>query len=384
MRRKMTASEKNRINRIEDKSSEQFHYEANSDRRLADIVSFLPDPTFVIDKEGTVISWNRAMEDLTGIRAMDILGKRDYEYAVPFYGFKRPVLVDLVLNQDPKLESEYNSLHREGMNLTDEVFLPSFGKNGAYIWAKAAPLYDNSGNIIGAVESLRDITERKRTEEALKENEAKFRLLFERSADAMFLLDGEKFIDCNRAAMDIMKCSDKEELLNLHPSQTAPERQPDGCLSFEKAEEMMKKAFEKGTHRFEWVRRRKNGEEFPVEATLTAIPWGDRQILHLIIKDITERKRAEEKLIWNAALLEAQVESSLDGILVVDGQGKRITTNQRLLTLFNVPQSIMDQENDEALLQYVVGQVKNPEQFLEKVMYQIGRASCRERVLTSV
>ena len=136
----MTASEKNRINRIEDKSSKQFHYEANSDRRLADIVSFLPDPTFAIDKEGTVISWNRAMEDLTGIRAMDILGKGDYEYAVPFYGFKRPVLVDLVLNQDPKLESEYNSLHREGMNLTDEVFLPSFGKNGSYIWAKAAPL----------------------------------------------------------------------------------------------------------------------------------------------------------------------------------------------------------------------------------------------------
>jgi PAS domain-containing protein len=119
---------------------------------------------------------------------MDILGKRDYGYAVPFYGFKRPVLVDLVLNQDPKLESEYNSLHREGMNLTDEVFLPSFGKNGSYIWAKAAPLCGGSGNIIGAVESLRDITERKWAEETLKESEAKFRLRFERSADAQYAL----------------------------------------------------------------------------------------------------------------------------------------------------------------------------------------------------
>ena len=60
--------------------------------------------------------------------------------------------------------------------------------------------------------------------------------------------------------------------------------------------EMMRNAFEKGTHRFEWVRRRKNGEEFPVDATLTAIAWGDRRILHLILKDITERKRAEEAL----------------------------------------------------------------------------------------
>jgi PAS domain-containing protein len=112
----MTASEKNRINRSEDESSKQFQHEANSDRRLAGIVSFLPDPTFVIDKKGIVISWNRAIEDLTGIKAQDILGKGDYEYAVPFYGVKRPVLVDLVHNQDPKLESEYNSLQRDGMN----------------------------------------------------------------------------------------------------------------------------------------------------------------------------------------------------------------------------------------------------------------------------
>ena len=292
----MAASEKDRINRSESESSERFHYEANSDLRFANIVNFLPDPTFVIDKEGIVIVWNRAIEDLTGVKAQDILGKGDYEYAVPFYGVKRPILVDLVFDQDLKLESEYNSLQRDGMYLTGEAFMPSFGKNGSYIWAKVAPLYDDSGNIIGAVESLRDITERERSEEALKESEAKFRLLFERSADAMFLLDGEKFIDCNKAAMDMMKCSDKEELLNLHPSQTAPERQPDGRLSFEKADEMMRNAFEKGTHRFEWVRRRKNGEEFPVDATLTAIAWGDRRILHLILKDITERKRAEDAL----------------------------------------------------------------------------------------
>ncbi len=96
--------------------------------------------------------------------------------------------------------------------------------------------------------------------------------------------------------MDMMKCSDKEELLNLHPSQTAPDRQPDGRLSFEKAEEMMRMAFEKGTHRFEWVRRRTNAEEFPVEVTLTAIPWKGKQILHVVVKDITEQKLAEKAL----------------------------------------------------------------------------------------
>ena len=316
----MAGSEKDRINRSEDKSSEQLHHEANSDRRLADIVSFLPDPTFVIDKEGIVIAWNRAIEDLTGIKAQNILGKGDYEYAVPFYGVKRPVLVDLVINQDPKLESEYNSLQRDGMNLTGEVFLPSFGENGSYIWAKAAPLYDDSGNIVGAIESLRDVTDRKRAEEALEESEAKFRLLFERSADAMFLLDGEKYIDCNKAAMDMMKSSDKEELLNIHPSQAAPERQPDGRFSSEKAEDMIRTAFEKGTHKFEWVRCRTNGEEFPEEVTLTTIPWKGKQILHVIIKDITEQKLSEESLRESEEKYRNLVERANYGItLIQDG-----------------------------------------------------------------
>lgn len=291
----MAASEDDLIDQGKDESSEQFHRKANSDRLFADIISFLPDPTFVIDKRGRVISWNRAIENLTGIKSEDILGKGNYEYAIPVYGFRRPILADLVLNQDPKIESEYDSLQRDGKNLTCEVFVPSLGQNGSYIWAKAAPLYDSSGDIVGAIESLRDITDRKRSEEALND-EAKFRLLFERSADAMFLLDGEKFIDCNRAATNMMKCSDKDELLNLHPSQISPERQPDGRPSYKKSNEMIKTAFEKGTHKFEWVRRRNNGEEFPVEVTLTAIPWKGKQILHVVVNDITEQKLAEEAL----------------------------------------------------------------------------------------
>jgi PAS domain-containing protein len=63
----------------------------DSEQRLADIIDFLPDPTLVIDKEGLVIAWNRAMEKLTGIRALDILGKGDYEYALPFYKIRRPI-----------------------------------------------------------------------------------------------------------------------------------------------------------------------------------------------------------------------------------------------------------------------------------------------------
>jgi PAS domain S-box-containing protein len=306
----------------------------SSERQLSDIIDFLPDAILVIDKEGKVVSWNRALEKMTGIGADDILGKGDYEYALPFYGYRRPILVDLLFKPDSKLEAEYDNLEKDGMNLTGEVFIPSFGKYGSYIWAKSAPLYDSTGNIVGAIESIRDITDRKRTDEALKESESKFRLLFERSADAMFLLDGKKYIDCNKAEMRMMRCSTKEELLNIYPFQIAPERQPNGRLSYEEAEEMMSKAFQNGTHRFEWIRCRVDGEMFPVEITLTSIPWKGKQILHAVVKDITDRKLAELALMESEDRFRMLSEKSPLGISLVRKDSTFEYINPRFLELF--------------------------------------------------
>ena len=77
------------------------------ERREADIINFLPDATFAIDINGMVITWNRAMEDMTGVKAAEILGKGNYEYAIPLYGERRPVIIDLLLHEDPALETKY-------------------------------------------------------------------------------------------------------------------------------------------------------------------------------------------------------------------------------------------------------------------------------------
>ena len=201
-----------------------------SGSRLVDIVEFLPDATFAIDIEGRTIAWNRAMEALTGKKAEEVLGKGDYEYSLPFYGCRRPVLADLVLNPDEGLEKEYKILKRDGMNLEGELFISTFGVlgQGSFIWVKAAPLYDSAGSLIGAIESIRDITKKKKYEAAIAESEEKFRLLFERSADAMFLIDGKRCIDCNKAALNIVKCSSKDEFMSfqnmLNRGTNLPER----------------------------------------------------------------------------------------------------------------------------------------------------------------
>ena len=142
------------------------HALADSERRLADIIEFLPDPTWVVDIDGRVIAWNRAIERMTGVKKKAILGKGHYAHSVPFYGEARPVLIDLVLRRDRKREEEYLSLNEEDGQLVACVsFNPSMGSNGRYLEGTAARLYDADGNAVGAIESIRDITAVKRSEQ---------------------------------------------------------------------------------------------------------------------------------------------------------------------------------------------------------------------------
>jgi PAS domain S-box-containing protein len=85
-----------------------------SERRLSEIINFLPDATFAIDREGKVITWNRTIEEMTGVRAEIMLGKGNYEYALPFYGTQRPILIDLVFEKDEKTMNSYRFVEKKG------------------------------------------------------------------------------------------------------------------------------------------------------------------------------------------------------------------------------------------------------------------------------
>ncbi len=124
-----------------------------------------------------------------------------------------------------------------------------------------------------------------------------YRELFELSADAILIIEGDAFVDCNPAAVEMLRYGTKEEVLRAHPSALSPPHQPDGRPSFEKANEMIALAFERGSHRFEWDHLRADGEVFPVEVLLTAMSRRDGgPILHTVWRDITERKRLEGEL----------------------------------------------------------------------------------------
>ncbi len=140
-----------------------------SEQQLINIIEFLPDATLVVDREGKVIAWNNAIEKMTGVSAEDMIGKDNYAYAIPFYGKPRPILIDLVFGSDHDVEKQYDFIKKQGNTYYTEVFIPEmYNGKGAYLWATASKLFDSEGNIIGAIESIRDISYPKRAEDKIK------------------------------------------------------------------------------------------------------------------------------------------------------------------------------------------------------------------------
>ena len=158
----------------------------------------------VIDLDGKVIAWNRAIEEMTGIRAEDILGKGDYEYAIPFYGERRPVLIDLVGKWDKEIEKKYRYVKKEGESLVSETYDPIV-KPGGFLWNKASSLYDRDGNEIGAIESIRDITDMKVAEEALRESEEKLRIRNRIASVFLTKTDQEMYPEILELVLDKLK-----------------------------------------------------------------------------------------------------------------------------------------------------------------------------------
>lgn len=165
-----------------------------SQRQFADIIDFLPDATVVIDREGKVIAWNRETEKMTGYKAVDMLGKGNYEYAIPFYGERRPIIIDLVLLPRETVEKSYRSIDRDGDLLMGVSTVTVVRGERRHLSAWARPMYDAAGQIVGAIECIRDITEldqyRQHLEEMIEERTAELKQAKE-DAEAAARVKGE-------------------------------------------------------------------------------------------------------------------------------------------------------------------------------------------------
>ena len=287
-------------------------------RRLANIIDFLPDATLVIDHEGKVIAWNRAIEVMTGIPAADMLGKGNHEYALPFYGERRPILIDLVLLPQKAIEEKYAHIHREGGILSGETYTPALKDGGRYLYATASALHDVEGKVVGAIEVIRDITERIRMEDELRESNEKLRLIFESAFDGISIYeeipseDKRILLDCNERYCQMAGRS-KEELLAISDTRSI-QRSIENAPENENQESVMAEQVFSGV--FTWIRP--DGKENIIEYNAAPTKVGDRYFTIGLDRDITERMRVENELRESNEKLRLIFENAFDGISIYE------------------------------------------------------------------
>ncbi|OPY67185.1 MAG: Blue-light-activated protein [Syntrophorhabdaceae bacterium PtaU1.Bin034] len=163
--------------------------------------------------------------------------------------------------------------------------------------------------------------------------EENFRIMFDKAADATLVFDGEAFVDCNEAALKILRAPHKDKIIGLRPFDISPEVQPDGRLSSEKAQELINTALKEGFNSFEWVHRTLDGNDFWVEVTLKLIPVKGKDVLYSVLRDISKRKAAEAQLRESEERYRVAIENSNDGVAIVLGD-RHAYVNKRFLDIF--------------------------------------------------
>lgn len=164
-----------------------------------------------------------------------------------------------------------------------------------------------------------NISERVLVENALLESEEKYRTLFEKSKRPALLIHDNKYVDCNKAAEEIIGYN-RSEILNVHPSFISSQFQPDGFESVIKADLMIKIAIEKGYHKFEWEHTTSNGEIFPVEVDLTKINVDGKSMIYVVWQDLRDIKKSLKALEESEANFKVLTESTATGIIVYNSE----------------------------------------------------------------
>jgi len=270
----------------------------SAQQRFMDIIEFLPDATFVIDQDKRVIAWNQACENLTGVKKETMLGKSDYAYAEPFYGKRRPLLVDLLDQPSPEMEATYNHTKRKDHRVYAEAFFPLLRDGeGAYLWGVASPLYDQNGRRCGAIETIRDITEQKSIEQALLQSEREYRDLVTLANSIILRWSPEgRVLFLNEFGQRFFGYTDVEIVGRQLVGTLVPENEIDGRELRPLLEEISAdpQKFERNIN--ENIRR--NGQRVWIDWTNKAVldERGEIREILSIGSDITERRQAEEQI----------------------------------------------------------------------------------------
>ncbi len=257
-------------------------------------------------------------------------------------------------------------------NETIIMDLEHLHKDGRLIWMEvsASPLKDSNGKITGFLGVTRNINERKQAEKALKESEEKYRKILQEIDDGYYELDiNGSFTFFNDSFCKIFGYSPKQ-MLGLNHRQFASE---------ESAREVFKiynKIYRTGqpVSSFDYEIINKDGtiRLLEVSASLIKDSSGEPAGFRGTARDVTERRRVEDELTSSLSMLNASLEATADGILVVDSNGHVVRWNQKFVDLWQVPEELQETQVKDKVLNHIVAQMAQWDEFLDRVVELYG------------
>jgi len=273
-----------------------------------------------VDNEGKVIAWNRALEEMTGVPKNDILGKDHCIGAMSFYGSEKPFLLDFLNNPDSMIDARYVDVIRRGQVLEADVYTPNlYNGKGAYIWAIACPLLDASGNIVGAIESIRDISAQKTAELQREQAMLEVQDLYDHAPCGYHSLDERGiFTRINETELSWLGYPREELIGKKHFEELVT---PEFVEVFVRNFAVLKERGVLQDLELELVR--KDNSVFNVLFSATA--FNDREgnfiRARAVIYDITDRKQVEKALYETTQELDRFFSVSLDLMAIADTDG---------------------------------------------------------------
>jgi PAS domain S-box-containing protein len=268
-----------------------------SSEMLAKIIDGSSIPSFVINKQHRVTHWNTAIEALTGLRREEIIGTDEQWRA--FYAEKRPVMADLIADEakESEIEAHYQGKCKKSRLIDGayeaEDFYADLSGSGKWLHFTASPIRDNKGEIIGAIETLEDITERKHAEEALHESEKSFRALFEGAYDAIWVHDLEGNIQtANKAAAELSGYP-LEELLTMNVKSFLGDESLN--LAREVGRRLTQHQYVDTPYELRLIRK-DGSEAICMVSTNLITSDGEPKGFQNIARDVTQEKRMQENL----------------------------------------------------------------------------------------
>jgi len=328
------------------------------------VLNNLDDTISIIDvKDFRILDVNNVFLEKYGVKKEEVIGK--YCHEIIHKSEKRCCPPD----DNCPLMDTLNT----GKKTTFEHIHYMGNGDKRYVTVSTSPIKDEFGKVINVIHVVRDITQSKQVEESLARSEMKYRTLFEDAGDYILvisLLDPgcPVIIDANNSALKHHGYTRSEMIGKAIWELDAP-----GI--FEKNIEIVSQMKKPGDSCFfETVHVRKDGSTFQAEVLARLLQIGNEPPFVLSIeRDITKRKMAEEELTSSLSLLNATLESTADGILVVDRNGRITRWNQKFADMWKIPEEVLSSHSDEQALNYVLRQMAHPEAFLAKVKELYGQ-----------